>query len=65
VLTTQRDRNDARLILIETTKEQLSAIVNAYQALGGDWRGRLSQSAPIVIEPLSPSNEDLPSPPIQ
>lgn len=35
VLFAQRDRNDARLVLIDTKREQLSAIVNAYQALGG------------------------------
>jgi len=35
VLFAQRDRNDARLVLIETKREQLSAIVNTYQALGG------------------------------
>ena len=35
VLFAQRDLLDARMVLIETKKEQLSAIVNAYQALGG------------------------------
>lgn len=35
VLTSQRDRNEAQMILIETKKEQLAGIVNAYQALGG------------------------------
>jgi NodT family efflux transporter outer membrane factor (OMF) lipoprotein len=35
VLFAQRDRNDARMILLDTKREQLSAIVNAYQALGG------------------------------
>ena len=35
VLLAQRDLQDARMVLIETKKEQLSAIVNAYQALGG------------------------------
>ena len=35
VLFSQRDRNDALMVLIETKKEQLSAIVNTYQALGG------------------------------
>ena len=35
VLFAQRDRNDARMVLIDTKREQLSAIVNAYQALGG------------------------------
>jgi NodT family efflux transporter outer membrane factor (OMF) lipoprotein len=38
VLIAQRDRNEARIVLIETKQEQLSAIVNAYQALGGGWR---------------------------
>jgi outer membrane protein, multidrug efflux system len=35
VLLAQRDFMEARMVLIETKKEQLSAIVNAYQALGG------------------------------
>ena len=35
VLFAQRDLLDARMVLIETKKQQLSAIVNAYQALGG------------------------------
>ena len=35
VLLAQRDLMDARMALIETKKQQLSAIVNAYQALGG------------------------------
>lgn len=35
VLFAQRDLIDAKLILIETKKSQLGAIVNAYQALGG------------------------------
>ncbi len=35
VLFAQRDLLEARLVLIETKKEQLAAIVNAYQALGG------------------------------
>ncbi len=35
VLLAQRDMMEARMVLIETKKEQLSAIVNAYQALGG------------------------------
>jgi len=35
VLTAQRDLLDARMVLIETKREQLSAIVNTYQALGG------------------------------
>lgn len=35
VLLAQRDLLDAKTVLIETKKQQLSAIVNAYQALGG------------------------------
>src|SRR5581483_38967 len=35
VLFAQRDLLDARMVLIETKKQQLSAIVNTYQALGG------------------------------
>lgn len=35
VLFAQRDLRDARMVLIDTKKQQLSAIVNAYQALGG------------------------------
>lgn len=35
VLLAQRDLQDAKIVIIETKKEQLMAIVNAYQALGG------------------------------
>jgi outer membrane protein TolC len=35
VLFAQRDLLDARRVLIDTKQEQLSALVNAYQALGG------------------------------
>jgi NodT family efflux transporter outer membrane factor (OMF) lipoprotein len=35
VLFAQRDLMDARMVMIETKKEQLAAIVNTYQALGG------------------------------
>lgn len=35
VLTVQRDLRDARMALIDTKVEQLTAIVNTYQALGG------------------------------
>ena len=35
VLLAQRDQMEARMVLIETKQEQLAAIVNAYQALGG------------------------------
>ena len=35
VLTAQRDLIEARTVIVETKREQLSAIVKAYQALGG------------------------------
>ena len=44
VLFAQRDLRDARMTLIDTKTEQLSAIVNAYQALGG---GVLTISTPV------------------
>jgi len=38
VLMTQRDALDAKMELIETRKQQLSAVVNTYKALGGGWK---------------------------
>jgi len=35
VLLAQRDLQDAKIVIIETKKQQLMAVVNAYQALGG------------------------------
>lgn len=35
VLFAQRDLMEARMVLIETKRQQLAAVVNAYQALGG------------------------------
>ena len=43
MLFAQRDLRDARVVLIDTKTEQLSAIVNTYQALGG---GVLTISTP-------------------
>ncbi|WP_435018310.1 efflux transporter outer membrane subunit [Tundrisphaera sp. TA3] len=43
VLVAQRDLRDGRMVLIDTKAEQLSAVVNAYQALGG---GVVTYSAP-------------------
>jgi NodT family efflux transporter outer membrane factor (OMF) lipoprotein len=39
VLLTRRDSLEAEMDLIETKKQQLLALVNVYQALGGGWRG--------------------------
>ncbi len=38
VLMTQRDALEARFELIETKKQQMNALVNIYQALGGGWQ---------------------------
>ncbi len=38
VLMTQRDALDAKLDLVETKKNQLTAIVNMYRELGGGWQ---------------------------
>ncbi len=38
VLLTQRDALEAKFELIETKKQQMNAMVNIYQALGGGWR---------------------------
>ena len=37
ILMTQRDALEAKLELVETKKQQLSAVVNIYKALGGGW----------------------------
>lgn len=38
VLMTQRDALESKFELIETKKQQLNAMVNMYQALGGGWK---------------------------
>lgn len=38
VLMTQRDALESKFELIETQKQQLNAMVNIYQALGGGWK---------------------------
>ena len=48
VLLAQRDLQDARLDLIDTKRQQLSAVVNAYQALGGG----NSVAAPLGVIPI-------------
>jgi multidrug efflux system outer membrane protein len=75
VLTALRDRNEQRIVLIETKQEQLAAVVNAYQALGGGWRyvgGPIQMQAPgiqgpagqmpVNQPPVGPPAEDLPVP---
>ncbi len=46
VLFSQRDLRDARMIFIDTKVEQLSAIVNTYQALGGGLLSVPNQAGP-------------------
>lgn len=38
VLLTQRDALESKIELIETKKQQMNAMINIYQALGGGWR---------------------------
>lgn len=37
VLLTQRDALESRFDLVETKRQQMNAVVNIYQALGGGW----------------------------
>lgn len=72
VLFAQRDLLEARAVLIETKREQLSAIVNTYQALGGGWQVRAGdvtacgtmcpQPAGPVLDLPNRSEELLPAP---
>lgn len=51
VLLSQRDLMDARMVLIETKQQQLAAIVNAYQALGGGAAPVTGLSVPTPLPP--------------
>jgi NodT family efflux transporter outer membrane factor (OMF) lipoprotein len=80
VLFAQRDRNEARIVLIDTKRQQLSAIVNAYQALGGGWRYFAGERLPLPepqggiagppvqmstdLPPVDQTLEDVPPPPV-
>lgn len=64
VLFAQRDLFDARRDLIDTKQEQLSAIVNAYQALGGGWRmGPPEPAAQPVVRAAPPRKPEAVSKP--
>jgi hypothetical protein len=52
VLFAQRDFNEAKMVLIETKREQLAAVVNAYQALGGG--AGLSPIPNLNVDQISP-----------
>lgn len=58
VLFAQRDLLEARVVLIETKQQQLSAMVNAYQALGGGYL--LSTSGREFAELFCPPSEPQP-----
>jgi NodT family efflux transporter outer membrane factor (OMF) lipoprotein len=69
VLLSQRDMMEAKMVLIETKQQQLSAIVNAYQALGGggptagiQYFGPSAPTGEIILEqpPELKPEEDLP-----
>jgi len=74
LLTTQRDLLEARRVLIDTKRQQLSAIVNTYQALGGgavlacspqdmQFSPPEPQRLPEVQRPLPPEVPPMPAPP--
>lgn len=63
VLFAQRDLLEARRALIDTRQEQLSAIVSAYQALGGGWQAGARGPAPPAVEAPPPNAEAFPPPP--
>jgi multidrug efflux system outer membrane protein len=56
VLFAQRDLRDARMVFIDTKQQQLSATVNAYQALGGG----LAPNTGMV--PMANGPEGVPAP---
>src|SRR5262245_29809142 len=68
LLFAQRDLRDARMVLIDTKKEQLTAIVDTYQALGGGLlrnqflEPTMSAPRPDVPAPGAPA-EPTPAPP--
>jgi outer membrane protein, multidrug efflux system len=68
LLFAQRDLRDARMVLIDTRKEQLAAIVNTYQALGGGLVWNLpSEPTPVPPGAVMPAPgapaEPTPAPP--
>jgi outer membrane protein TolC len=64
VLFAQRDLRDARMGLIDTKREQLAAIVNAYQALGGgDGMARSSWGSPETLGTGQPCPPVVPTSP--
>jgi multidrug efflux system outer membrane protein len=64
VLFAQRDQRDAATVLIETKQQELSAVVNAYQALGGGYlmSGAAPALPPAGGQPAPPQPLDAPRP---
>lgn len=62
VLFAQRDMWQARRDLIDTKQQQMTAMVDTYQALGGGWRNGPPQPA-AGGPPLPPNGEAIPAPP--
>ncbi len=61
VLLAQRDLQDAKVVVIETKQQQLSAIVSAYQALGGGMIRTFNPGSPLVDSFVIPFEESVPS----
>jgi NodT family efflux transporter outer membrane factor (OMF) lipoprotein len=60
VLLSQRDYMDAKTILIETKQQQLTAVIDAYQALGGGVLPPTGTAPPLVAPPVFPPAESVP-----
>ncbi len=61
VLFSLRDLLEARTALIETKKQQLSAIVSAYQALGGGYLSLIADRERMQCNAMSPGQRHLPA----
>lgn len=58
VLLAQRDMMEAKMVLIETKQQQLSAVIRAYQALGGGANERyFLEDESVILEPVSDDEE--------
>jgi hypothetical protein len=74
VLFAQRDLLEARMVFIETKQQQLTAVVNTYQALGGGLAPNIPSYLPPVEDgpgmvpngpeavPVGPEMEPMPAP---
>lgn len=62
VLTSQRDLLEARTVFIDTKRQQLSAVVNAYQALGGGAAVSCPPPDRPLVEQPAPGLPEAPAP---